>query len=184
MRKERSLIITLIGFRGTGKSTLGRLLASRLGWASVDTDDEIQRLTGKSISELFHAEGEAAFRRYESQVIQHLARRHKVVVAAGGGAVLDPENRRLLSVAGPIVWLTATPETLLRRLQHDPLTAAQRPPLTGHAPAEEIVRVLTERSPIYQSCADVTIDTDDREPRELVEPILAALDLAPEAGLS
>lgn len=178
------MIITLIGYRGTGKSTVGRLLAARLGWACIDTDDEVQQLTGRSISDIFQSEGEPSFRRYESQVIQHVARRHKLVVAAGGGAVLDPENRRLLSVAGPIVWLTASVATLQQRLHHDPLSAAQRPALTGDTPAEEISRVLAERLPIYEACADVTIDTEGRTPRELVDQILAALDLAPDGGLS
>src|SRR5690606_11019333 len=103
---------------------------------------------------------------------------------AGGGAVLDPENRRLLSVAGPIVWLTASVATLQQRLHHDPLSAAQRPALTGDTAAEEISRVLAERLPIYKACADVTIDTEGRTPRELMCQILAALDLAPDGGLS
>jgi shikimate kinase len=178
------VIITLIGYRATGKSTVGRLLAHRLGWTCVDTDEEVHQLTGRAIRDIFQSEGEAAFRRYESQVIQNLTRRHKLVVAAGGGAVLDPDNRRALSMAGPLVWLTASPDTLRRRLEQDPSTAVLRPSLTSNSVMDEIEQVLTERLPIYRACADVTIDTEGREPRELVEMILAALDLSPDAGLS
>jgi shikimate kinase len=177
------VIITLVGYRGTGKSTVARLLAHRLGWMCIDTDEEVQQLTGKAICDIFRSEGEAAFRGYESQVIHQLTRRHKVVLAAGGGAVLDPDNRRALSMAGSIVWLTALPETIRRRLRDDAGTAENRPALTGNSVTDEIETVLAERLPIYRACADLSVPTDGREPRELVELIVAALDLAPETGL-
>ena len=182
--RSELVIISLIGYRATGKSTVAQLMADRLGWGCLDTDAEVQALVGKSVRDIFQQEGEAQFRRYESQVIQQATRRHKLVLALGGGAVLNPENRRALTVAGPIVWLTASPATIRQRLHGDPQTATQRPALTGDSAADEIEQVLQARLPIYQACADVQIDTESRSPRELVDAILSALDLTPETGLS
>jgi shikimate kinase len=178
------VIISLIGYRATGKSTVGRLLADRLGWTCADTDVHVQNITGRSIREIFQSEGEDAFRRYESQVIQQLVRRHKLVLALGGGAVLSPENRLAIAVAGPVVWLRASPDTIRQRLHADPQTAAQRPALSRGSAGDEVEQILQQRLSIYKSCADLTIDTEAYQPGQIVDQILAALDLSPSAGLS
>ena len=175
------MLVSLMGYRGTGKTTVGRLLAERLGWGSVDTDVEVERLAGRSIGQIFAAEGEQAFRDFESAVVAELARRHKLVLSLGGGAVLREENRRAISVAGPVVWLTASPPTLLQRIDADPLTVGQRPALTSTGGLQEIEQVLLARAEIYRSCADVELSTEETRPRELVDAIIKALDLRPEA---
>src|SRR5688500_13668071 len=99
------MIITLIGYRCCGKSSVAPRLARQLGWSSVDTDDVIERRAGCSIREIFEREGEAGFRRMESEVLNEVLRQTKLVVATGGGAVLSESNRRLIKSAGPVVWL-------------------------------------------------------------------------------
>ncbi len=178
------MVISLIGYRATGKTTVGSLLAERLGWTCFDTDVQLQHWVGKSIREIFAEEGEAKFREYEAQVVRDLARRHKVVLALGGGAVLRPENRQAIRVAGPVVWLTAEPATIQARLADDPETQRLRPPLSTGSAVDEVQRVLAERLPIYQACADCVVNTDGKSPRELVDAILAELDLTPGRDLS
>jgi shikimate kinase len=178
------MLISLIGYRGTGKTTVGHLLAERLGWTCVDTDLEVERVVGMSIRQIFDQLGEESFRQYEAQVVQELARRHKQVLALGGGAVLRQDNRRALSVAGPVVWLTATPETIGRRIADDPQSHSQRPDLTAAGGLTEIRQLLQSREPIYRQLADCAIATDDVNPREIVDRILAALDLSPASELS
>jgi len=177
------MLISLTGYRGTGKSTVGQLLAERLDWRCVDTDTEIETLAGQSIRQLFDDDGEERFRALESQVIHHLTRQHKLVLALGGGAVLREDNRRAVSVAGPVVWLRAAPETIFRRICDDPITAEQRPNLTQQGGLSEIEQLLKERWPIYESCADCTIDTDQMTPAQIADSVLDALDIPPQANL-
>lgn len=166
------MIFTLIGYRATGKTTLARLLAARLGWDWIDADVEIERRAGKSIAEIFAADGEPAFRDLEALVIADLCRRDRLVVAAGGGAPLRPESRQAMRKAGKVVWLTARPETILTRMTGDTTTAARRPNLTDSDPLAEIVELLKRREPIYRESADCVVDTEGRTPEELVEEIL------------
>ena len=175
------MLISLVGYRGTGKTTIGHLLAERLGWHCIDSDNEIVSLTGQSIQQIFAEGGEEKFRDYESDVIRDLVRRHKVVLALGGGAILRTENRQLVSVAGPVVWLTASAETIQRRISDDPVSATQRPNLTSSGGIDEIRQLLEQRLPAYQACADCTVATDDRAPREIVDDILKTLEIPPES---
>jgi shikimate kinase len=168
----------LIGYRATGKTTVGCLLAERLGWTCVDTDDHIQREVGKSVRQIFEQEGEASFRDYETAAIGSLARGHKLVLTVGGGAVLRAENRRAIATAGPVVWLDASVATIHQRLIADTQTALQRPALTDLSQRDEIERLVGERQPIYAACADVRIDTDGLTPRQVTDAILARLDLS------
>jgi shikimate kinase len=163
--------LTLIGYRATGKTTLAKLLAERLGWQWIDADVEIERRAGKTIAAIFADDGEPAFRDLEAQVIADLCRRDRLVIAAGGGASLRAENRRAMRAAGPVLWLTAKPETILSRMNADATTAARRPSLTGKSPLEEIVEVLTLREPIYREAADKVLDTEGKTPEALVEEI-------------
>src|SRR5262245_52270763 len=136
----QSVRIILIGYRGTGKTTVGRLLAERLGWEFADADDHIEASAGRSIAAIFatEGEGEAAFRDYEAAAIRELCQCERIVIATGGGAVLRPDNRELLRSAGFVAWLTATPETIWERLRGDPTTAARRPNLTPAGGIDEV----------------------------------------------
>ena len=120
-------------------------------------------------------------RDFESDVIRELVRRHKIVLALGGGAVLRAENRQLIKVAGPVVWLQASPETIEHRISSDPQSASQRPALTQVGGMAEIRALLEDRIPIYEGCADCTIPTDDRAPRAIVDEILKTLDISPQS---
>ncbi|MBN2217934.1 MAG: shikimate kinase [Pirellulales bacterium] len=171
--------LTLIGYRATGKTTLARLLAERLGWDWIDADVEIERRAGKSIARIFADEGEAAFRELEVAVTADLCRRERLVLAAGGGAPMREENRRAMRAAGPVVWLRATPDTIHRRMSGDATTAARRPNLTDWGGLAEIVELLRRREPIYQEAADLAIDTEGKTPDQLADEILDRLHLPP-----
>src|SRR5208337_4471742 len=145
--------LVLVGYRATGKTTLARQLARRLGWDWIDADVEIEHRAGKSIARIFAEEGEPAFRDLEAAVIADLCSRHCLVVAAGGGAPLREESRRAMRERGHVVWLTATPETILARMTGDATTADRRPSLTNRPPLEEIVQLLSRRGPIYRQSA-------------------------------
>jgi len=170
--------LVLIGYRATGKSETARALAERLGWDWVDADTEIEARAGKSIAQIFIDDGEQAFRDAESRVVAELAVRDRTVLALGGGAVLREENRRALADRGPVVWLTASPETLWRRIQADPATGSRRPNLTIAGGITEIIATLDARRPIYRQCADVEVDTEERTPAEVADAILAQVNLS------
>lgn len=163
----------LIGYRGTGKSTVGRLLAQRLGWDFVDADQLLEQRFG-SIRTIFSEEGEGGFRAKESTILEELCRRERHVIAPGGGVVLRPSNRERLKAAGPVVWLTADAQTIWNRLQADESTAERRPNLTVGG-LTEIVDLLKAREPYYAACADLTLDTTGRSPDELADAIVAWL---------
>jgi shikimate kinase len=169
------MLLTLIGYRATGKTTLARLLAERLGWDWIDADVEIERRAGKSIARIFADCGEPAFRDLEAQVIADLCRRDRLVLAAGGGAPLRPESRRAMREGGKVVWLTARPETIRARMTADATTAARRPSLSNRAPLAEIVELLAKREPIYRESADWVVDTEGRTPEALVTEIVEEL---------
>ena len=154
------MVITLIGYRGSGKSSVARLLATTLEMPWVDSDDVIEERTGRSIREIFSRDGESAFRRSEQDVIRELTGRDSLVIAAGGGAILTAENRRRMKEAGPVVWLQASTEQLAERIQQDETTADRRPSLTGQSVSEEIKTVLNSRLMQYQDAATITINTD------------------------
>ena len=168
-------MLSLIGYRATGKTTLARLLAEKLGWEWADADAEIERVAGKSIARIFAEDGEPAFRDLEARVIADLCRRARLVLATGGGAPLRAETRRALRAAGKIVWLTAKPETIHARMSGDSTTVERRPSLTDRAPLEEIVQLLARREPIYRDAADFILDTEGRSIEELAREILQLL---------
>jgi shikimate kinase len=164
--------VFLIGYRGTGKSTVAQLLAARLGWEAVDADAVLETRAGRSIRHIFLEDGEATFRRLEAAVLKRLCRRQHQVVATGGGVVLRPGNRRRLREAGGVIWLFADAKTLWRRLQADPLTAERRPDLSVGGLAE-IREMLEVREPLYRACANLAVNTTGREPAEVVRGILS-----------
>jgi len=167
--------IILIGYRATGKTTLARLLAERLGWEWIDADVEIERRAGKSIARIFAEDGEPVFRDLEAQVIADLCRRDHWVLAAGGGAPLRPESRRIMRESGPVVWLTASAETIHARMSGDATTAARRPSLTDRGAWEEIVHLLQKREAVYRETAHHQIDTEGKSPEVLAGEILEKL---------
>ncbi len=164
-------LLFLVGYRGTGKSTVARLLASRLGWHWVDADDVVEERAGQTIRQVFEAEGEAGFRRRESAVLEELCGLREHVIATGGGVVLSATNRERMRRAGRVVWLTADPPTILRRIEADRTTAARRPALTVGGLAE-IKELLRAREPLYRSCADATVDTAHRSPEAIADAVL------------
>jgi len=175
--------VVLIGYRGSGKSAVGRVMSQELGLTFVDADVEIASRAGRAIEEIFAEEGEAGFRSLEREVISELCGRDRVVIAAGGGAVLDPETREQLGEPGTLViWLTATPEDLAERISGDPATSKQRPALTDAGVLAEITSVLRQREPLYQLCQTLTIDTSGRTIEEVAAAGVAAVQ--PDSGLS
>ncbi len=166
-------LVFLVGARGSGKTTVARRLAGLLGWSWVDADEVLEARAGKSIREVFAAEGEAGFREREAEVLAELARRSRHVVATGGGVVLREANRALLR-RGRVVWLTADPVTLWSRVQEDRTTAERRPVLTvgGLAEVAELLRV---REPLYRACAHLAVPTAGLTPEEIAAEIHTAL---------
>ncbi len=160
--------ILLVGMMGSGKSTVGRLLAEHLGWAYCDSDTDVEAATGCTVPEIFEREGEPAFRRAEAEVLARACRLDApVVVSAAGGSVLDPDNRRRLTQSGTVVWLRARPETNARRVGD----GAGRP-LLGDDPPEAMARLYAERAPLYGEVADLVIDVDDLPPTQVMARIL------------
>jgi shikimate kinase len=164
----------LIGYRGTGKTTVAKVLAARLGWQWLDADTELERRHSCTVRALFAAEGEAGFRSRESALLAELCRLDEHVIATGGGVILRPENRTLLAATGRTVLLTADVPTLWERLQADPSSAEQRPALTVGG-VEEIVEVLKAREALYHQCAELTVSTQDRTPEQVSEDVIAGL---------
>ncbi len=152
--------IVLIGYRGSGKSTIGKRLASLLSRDFVDTDALIVQAAGKTIRDIFEAEGETGFRRHESDAIASLAARDGLVIALGGGAVLNPANMAALKAHrnATVVWLRATPEILHARIEADTATNATRPNLTAGGGLAEVQKLLAMRTPLYAAACDLTLD--------------------------
>lgn len=169
------MLLTLIGYRATGKTTLAKLLAERLGWTWADSDDEIERRADKSIAKIFAVDGEPAFRELEARVVADLCHRDQLVLATGGGAPLRPDSRRAMHDAGKVIWLRAEPTTIFMRMENDDSTADRRPPLSNSEPAREIMQLLEARTPIYNEAADLIIDTDGNTPDELADKIIESL---------
>jgi len=168
--------LVLIGYRGTGKTTLARHLAHQLGWDWVDSDVEVELRAGRSIAAIFSQAGETAFRDLETTVLGDLVKRPDTIVAAGGGAVVRPENQRLLAEAGSVVWLTARVDTILSRIAEDATTTQRRPNLLSGGETE-VRQLLAERIPLYRACATVEVATDDRSPAAVAAEILARVPL-------
>lgn len=170
------MAITLIGYRGCGKSSVGPLLAERLGWTCIDCDDQIELNAAKSIREIFEDDGESAFRALETTVLTRLLHGQRVVVAAGGGAVLADQNRRCMRESGPVIWLQASADVLARRIGCDDNSTTRRPGLTGKSAVDEVSEVLQSRLPLYSEATTFSVDTEDRSPTEIVDEIMGRLE--------
>lgn len=168
----------LVGMMGAGKTTVGRQLAKRLGKEFRDSDREIEVRTGVRIAVIFDIEGEAGFRKREAEVIEQLTALQNVVLATGGGAVLDPRNRENLKTRGFVVYLHASPQELSLRTRND----KSRPLLRGGNPRERLAALYAARDPLYREIADTVIDTGRQSVSLLLAQVLARLDEA--CGLS
>lgn len=169
------MVITLIGFRGVGKSSVGPQLASRLGWGCVDADVEIAARAGKSIPEIFAQDGEPVFRRWEADVLYDLLHRDRLVIAAGGGAVMNELTRRVMRESGPVVWLQASLETIWSRIGAGLVSGGGRPALTQHDPRTEVELLVQRREPVYAETASLIVSTDGRTVTAIVDDIVAQL---------
>jgi shikimate kinase len=168
--------IVLIGYRGTGKTSVGMALAEKLGRDFYDADDTIERRVGTSISDMVDQDGWAFFRTKEKEAIAELSALDGCVIAAGGGAVLDPENVANMKQSGIVILLEAKTETIFERMREDEKTEQQRPSLTGKDPYEEIREVLAVRRPLYKKAMDFSVDTTSKSIEEVVEEIVRELE--------
>ena len=171
-RQASNIVIT--GFSGTGKSLVAREIAGQLGWDFIDTDDEIVKLAGKPITEIFGSDGEAKFRELEREVIKRASRRSHKVIATGGGAIVDPQNHAQLARKGFIVCLDAKPETIYQRLFQEGSHGSEiRPLLEGDNPLERIRQLKARRQPYYDD-VDLVINTDDLSISEVAGKVIRA----------
>ncbi len=162
----------LVGPMGAGKSTIGRQVASLLRMEFEDSDHEIQRRTGVDIPTIFDFEGEEGFRKREKTVIEDLTQREGIVLATGGGAVLDPDNRRNLSSRGYVVYLQCTPEQQYERTSRD----KNRPLIQTEDPLARLRQLMEERDPLYRSTADLVVSTEKRSAQSVAKEIVRKLE--------
>jgi shikimate kinase len=174
--------VVLIGFRGSGKTTVGKALAARLGREFIDCDEHIERKTHLTIREIFERWGESHFRNLESEAIADLAKLDGKVIATGGGAVLRYKNIQMLKRNAKIFHLEVNPENAFRRIESDGSTRQRRPALTEKDPFTEIREQIELRRPYYLQGADVTIATDGRSVEEIVREILGHLGMPSSGG--
>ncbi len=172
--------VFLVGLMGAGKTTIGRILARKLGMRFIDSDHEIEARTGASIPWIFEIEGEDSFRRREAEVIADLTAQDGIVLATGGGAVLSAQNRQYLQQRGAVVYLRASVGSILQRTAHD----KNRPLLQTADPRKKLEDLTAQREPLYREIADLVIDTGRPNVQSMVQTILAqlhALETAPGA---
>jgi shikimate kinase len=165
--------IALIGFMGTGKSSVGRMLADQLHFTFLDTDELVETRAGKSIAAIFAEEGEAAFRQREREVVAELSSRKRSIISTGGGVGANLDNLASLKEHALVVCLWASPENIWERVRHQ----SHRPLLQDGEPLAKIRRLLAEREPIYKQ-ADVLLNTEVRSVREVTQQVLHQFHLA------
>lgn len=166
----KHLRVILTGFMGTGKTAVGEKLAKRLGWEFLDTDLMVEADTGKSITDIFEKEGEQAFRVHEKKMVRKALEKEKVVVATGGGAIVDPDNLKLMKEKGIVIGLSASAESILQRVA----SMETRPLLRSKDQFKRIESLMSHRSPYYRQ-ADKIVDTTMKRLEETVDEILSVL---------
>ena len=168
MQSDRRVVnIALIGFMGTGKTSVGRLVAEQLQFDYLDTDELIQSRTGRPIVEIFSTDGEAVFRKMESELVGELAARTKTVIATGGGLPMNPQNLVSLKTHALVVCLWASPEKIWERVKNQ----THRPLLHDADPQKKIRELLAAREPFYRQ-ADVLLNTERRSVREVTQQVV------------
>jgi len=166
--------LVLIGLRGTGKSTVGRVLAQRLNWECIDTDTLVEERAGKSIREIFETAGEPEFRKLEAQVVQEACLHKNAVIASGGGSILNLTSVAVMKNDGFVVHLSADPSELWHRICQDPRTRETRPKLDKSSDSEldELKKLMLSRAAAYANARDVEVDVEGRTPDEVSEAVL------------
>jgi shikimate kinase len=168
--------IVLIGYRCTGKTSVGLALANRLRRPFCDADDYIEEKANRSITDMVAKEGWDFFRTKEKEAVRDLSSSDDHIIAAGGGVVLDAENVDNLKKNGVIVLLEATTQVILERMERDKKTDQQRPGLTGKGPYEEIEEVLELRMPLYRNAMDFSVDTTSKSLEQILDEIVQKLE--------
>ena len=182
MRSEEERVakgsgLVLIGYRGTGKSTIGRIVAERTQCPFADADVELERALGQSVRSVFETQGEVEFRRHETTILHQLTALPGLrggVLATGGGAILAETNRAAIARFGLVVWLTAEPDLLARRLASSRQALADRPALTAAGTLEEVATVLLDRTPLYRAVADIEVVSGGRAVHEVADSVIEA----------
>jgi shikimate kinase len=164
--------IYLIGYRCTGKTTVGKLLAVHLEWDFIDTDDKIVEVAGQSIKEIVDNQGWETFRKMERGVIKNVGDHRSLVIATGGGVIIDEENVGVMKRTGSVVWLKASAQAIQRRLSKDKTTQAYRPSLTQKGTIEEVRETLKKRAPYYESAMNYSVETDEATVEDVCREIL------------
>lgn len=173
--------LVLIGYRATGKTSVGARLAEALHRPFVDLDQVLVREAGRSVADIVAQGGWAEFRRLEKELVARYRDARGLVLATGGGVVLDPDNVAALRENGILIWLIADPAAIQARLAQDQPRDANRPSLTGEDTVREVLEVLEARAPLYQAAAQMSVDTTHRSVAQVVKLVLAAL-TSKEAG--
>lgn len=160
--------IYLVGFMGSGKTTVAGILAERLGWELIDTDNYIEKKSDMVIKDIFAAEGEETFRDMETEALVELSLTEHKVISCGGGIVLRRDNTDLMRQGGRIVLLNATPQTIYERVRH----GTDRPVLNGNMTVEYITELMEKRSAYYEYAADIVVNTDGRTAEAIADEIM------------
>ena len=166
MEENRNLF--LVGFMGCGKSTMARILSEKTGAELIEMDETIEKEAGMSINEIFEKHGEQYFRDLESQLVERIMKKGGAVVSCGGGAILREENVLNMKKNGKIVYFSATPETIFKRVRH----STNRPLLNGNMNVEYISELMGKRLPLYEKAADITIVVDEKNKQEVVDELM------------
>ena len=171
----------LIGYRCSGKTTIGKTIAEIIDWSFVDADVILVKESGRPIKEIVDTEGWEAFRRMERSILKQICTKDRQVVATGGGVVLDEANIKAMQASGMVIWLDAGIETIQKRMLQDKNTKNFRPALTDKGGMEEIEDMLLQRKPYYENASDFSIPTDDMSINEITANIIEKLSVGPVA---
>jgi len=174
--------IVLTGYRCSGKTTVGKILAGNLGRRLVDTDRMIEKRVGNSIEGFVSVNGWEKFREIEREIVADISSKDNMIISTGGGVVAEPENVTNLRRNGWVVWLHAAPQTIMDRMKKDERAGGARPSLTGRGACSEIEEVLNERNKWYAGSCDHRLSTDDVSPFEAAEAITRKLRAEPGEG--
>ena len=169
--------IVLIGYRCSGKTTVGKALARMLNMEFIDTDQAVEKHSGRSIEQIILKSGWAQFRALEKEIITHIAAKDNLVIATGGGVVLDKGNIDQLRKNGFTIWLKVHPSVIKERMAQDELHGIRRPPLKGKNSVDEISKVLSERERLYEEAADLIVDTSSSDIKKVCQSIIANIEL-------